>query len=79
MDKLNLKGVPESICLLCTKEIRRQDESENVDIEISGMNEPSVRYPKSVNLVESLNLPEQSLQVDEMKRNNDTSIYKIYH
>lgn len=66
------------IYLLWTKNIHLQKESEIVNLEISGHldkdnTEPTLRYSlNGVNVVDELNLPEQSLPINELKR-----VYKL--
>lgn len=68
-EALKLSGMPERICLLWTKKVHRQEESEIVTLEISGMHEPSVRHVlKNVNVVDDLDLPDQSLSLEELRR-----------
>lgn len=72
-DQLELSGIPENICLLWTKNIHRQENSESVKLEIAGdfsddNKETALRYTlNGVNVVDELNLPEQSLPVNQLK------------
>lgn len=73
-DKLGISGTPETICLLWTNNVHRQEESEVVNLKIAGVTSesgkrPSVKYElENVHVVQDLNLPEQSLPLDTFKQ-----------
>lgn len=76
-NELGLSGVPENICMLWTKKVHRQETSEVVNFEISGeysgtsKDSPAKYSMNSVNVVDELNLPEQSLNIDQLKQRFD--------
>lgn len=72
--ELGLAGIPETLCLLWTKGVHREENSERVGLEISGklmVNgkiESTKKYRlNSVNVVEDLDLPEQSLPLNALR------------
>ena len=73
-DKLGISGTPETICLLWTNNVHRQEESEVVNLKIAGVTSesskrPSVKYElENFHVVQDLNLPEQSLPLDTFRQ-----------
>lgn len=67
-NQLRVKGTAETICLLWTNGVHRQEDTENVNIEISGTNEFDTRHQlRSVNVVEDLGLAAQSVDPEDLE------------
>lgn len=68
-NKLNVEGTTETICLLWTSGVHRQEESLNVDLEISGTSNGDATYPmRSVNVVKELGLSPQSVDPEDLSK-----------
>lgn len=67
--QLNVEGTAETICLLWTSGIHRQEETIKVNVKISGLHDTDVKHQlRSVNVVEDLGLTPQSVDPEMLER-----------